>query len=29
MGNLCQTNNKHAFGIGKGMWRLSGGKVMS
>jgi hypothetical protein len=29
MRNFCQTNNKLAFGIGKVMWRLSGGRVMT
>jgi hypothetical protein len=28
MGCLCQTNNKHVFGIGKGKWRmLEGGGI--
>jgi hypothetical protein len=27
--NLYQTNNKQGFGIGKAMWRLSGGRVMT
>ena len=29
MRNFCQTNNKLAFGIGKEMWRLSVGRVIT
>jgi hypothetical protein len=27
MGCLCQTNNKHVFGIGKGKWRMLEGGI--